>query len=34
MADVGFASVEETYVFEKVSGSISIYRAARSASCG
>ncbi|MGO9153906.1 class I SAM-dependent methyltransferase [Mycobacterium sp.] len=27
MADVGFASVEETHVFETVSGSISIYRA-------
>jgi ubiquinone/menaquinone biosynthesis C-methylase UbiE len=27
MADVGFGSVEETHVFETVSGSISIYRA-------
>ena len=29
MADVGFDSVEETHVFETVSGSISIYRAVR-----
>jgi hypothetical protein len=27
MADVGFGTVEETHVFETVSGSISIYRA-------
>jgi ubiquinone/menaquinone biosynthesis C-methylase UbiE len=29
MADVGFDSVDETHVFETVSGSISIYRAVR-----
>jgi len=27
MADVGFGAVEETHVFETVSGSSSIYRA-------
>jgi ubiquinone/menaquinone biosynthesis C-methylase UbiE len=29
MTDVGFQAVEETHVFETISGSISIYRAAR-----
>ena len=29
MADVGFRAVEETHVFETLSGSISIYRAVR-----
>jgi hypothetical protein len=29
MAEVGFAAVDETHVFETASGSISIYRAMR-----
>jgi len=29
MAEVGFQDVEETYVFETISGSISVYRAGR-----